>query len=423
MNKITNITRNEIFKLLFNGCTDYDIFGDPIPCKINYFGELDEVDFLSKLFDLKNLPSSDNRVDNAEEDIIRHTRLNDDYPINFIATDDRFLQDATDELFLNFLCKVFHPEIRCENGYWRIILNNINNALVIDGFELYPVSQISGRDVYGWRIYRPKEPYLPYSLRHKQEIESKTIKFSISKPLREQIYRQIIAYNSEIYATSETGYNYSYYTVDKLLNEISKFYQPKCYISKDQYADTQNLEQFIMYTRPYCVFDAIEIYSSMIGKNDFEAIINRIFEVERFTYIIENGKINSTTITSLKADLTKSVEVGVKELLQKASEYYNKGNKEVAVEKLWDAYERLKTLIDSNKQKSAESLISKISNGVTEYQNLFKAEFKALNEIGNNFRIRHHEINKTDIDKNYYYEYFFHRCLALINLSLNFINE
>ena len=93
-----------------------------------------------------------------------------------------------------------------------------------------------------------------------------------------------------------------------------------------------------------------------------------------------------------------------------------------AVEKMWDAFERLKTYYtDLDKQESANKIIEDISCGQTEFIEMLTAEFSALTKIGNEFRIRHHERGKTDITDIRYYDYFFNRCLALISLALQFL--
>ncbi|MCT0449644.1 hypothetical protein EFK69_10865 [Lactococcus lactis subsp. lactis] len=52
---------------------------------------------------------------------------------------------------------------------------------------------------------------------------------------------------------------------------------------------------------------------------------------------------------------------------------------------------------------------------------LFNNEFRALTEIGNNFRIRHHETNKIDIIDIKYYDYLFNRCMSLIALVIQYL--
>lgn len=52
------------------------------------------------------------------------------------------------------------------------------------------------------------------------------------------------------------------------------------------------------------------------------------------------------------------------------------------------------------------------------YIDLFDNEFKTLTEIGNNYRIRHHETYKVEITDISHYDYFFNRCLSLMALAI-----
>ena len=76
---------------------------------------------------------------------------------------------------------------------------------------------------------------------------------------------------------------------------------------------------------------------------------------------------------------------------------------------------------DRDKKKSVEKIVSDMSGGQGAFETLFNAEFKALTDIGNNFRIRHHETNRTDITDIRYYDYFFNRCLSLIALAIQYL--
>ena len=62
-----------------------------------------------------------------------------------------------------------------------------------------------------------------------------------------------------------------------------------------------------------------------------------------------------------------------------------------------------------------------MSLGIDEYRKLFEDEFKTLTDIGNGFRIRHHETNSINIDDDRYYDYFYLRCLALLSTAVKFI--
>lgn len=62
-----------------------------------------------------------------------------------------------------------------------------------------------------------------------------------------------------------------------------------------------------------------------------------------------------------------------------------------------------------------------MSNNNQNYIDLFTKEFYELKDIGNNFRIRHHETSKIDIPDPNYYDYFFNRCLSLIGLAIKYL--
>lgn len=146
-NQISEVTRRDIF----------DFFTLD---RIVWFGRLDEVEFLSRLYDLNSLPSDDSRFDNAAGDVWQHCINNDDWPLGWIYTDKRFnLMHCGDGDFLSFLCEIVHPVVRPNSEEAQRITAALNDALKKDGFELYPTETIAGRNKYGFRnIYHPKLP-------------------------------------------------------------------------------------------------------------------------------------------------------------------------------------------------------------------------------------------------------------------------
>ena len=111
MANISSVTRRDIFDLFEYGIdASWDIFEDTI--YYPYYGRFDIFEFLKRLYDLKTLESKDFRFDNAEDEILMHTR-NGDYSECWIFDDERFqLRDGDDSILLKFLCEVFHPEVR-----------------------------------------------------------------------------------------------------------------------------------------------------------------------------------------------------------------------------------------------------------------------------------------------------------------------
>jgi len=118
-------------------------------------GRLDETEFLSRIFDLKNMPSNDHRFDNAEGDIWQH-RVNNpnDWTDNWIFNDERFnLLRGDDAIFLNFLCEMIHPIVRADSTEVNRMLQIYNDNLSDDNFEIVEKTKISGKPIF---IGRPK---------------------------------------------------------------------------------------------------------------------------------------------------------------------------------------------------------------------------------------------------------------------------
>lgn len=425
MQKITEVTKRDIYKLFRYGIDVVDFF-EARTITYNYYGSLSELNFLKRIYNLADLPSFDSRYENAASDIWCHTVLNDDYPECWVFEDERFnLLNGSDEVLLKFLCAVFHPAVRVEMGYWKEYLAEINSLLKVDGYELFATSKISGRDVYDWREYDElaNALFIPFSERYKKEIADRTFKMSISKRARRQILSILNKFTDIYCETDENGWNYDISTDQKMFRDINQFYQPKAFNEKNEFVDTSNLEAFILSSRPYCVFDAIEVYGKYNKDNDFISQINALLKLNDIGYKLEQGKmLCSTDVVINRADVESIDENGLKKLINEAVQYYSENNKRLAVEKLWDAFERMKTYYQElNKPNSANRLIENMSGSSPEFKKLYEEEFRVLTNIGNDFCIRHHETNRTDIVDDRQYDYFYKRCLALISVAILYL--
>jgi hypothetical protein len=428
MYNITEVSRRDIIDLFRKGYVESGIFGDNQNVFYGYYGRLSEVDFLKKLYTLNKMVSYDSRYENAEGDIWQHTVNNDDWESDWVFSDDRFeLLKGADSILLDFLCAVFHPENRYEQGYWKEYLSKINGILKADGYELYENCKISQRSVFSWRKITQEESvsgrFIPFSVRNKKDIEAKKLNVpTISKKLRSEIIKLFNMYDEDLYETTETGWNYNIKSKDAIFRDIGLHYVPHAFDNNGKYSRTENFDQFIMNNYPFCVFDAIELFSQL-NNNNFVDEINLLLKNNDIIYKLASGKME-VTIMSLKSKEVIT-EPGLKELVTQATTLYNNkttSDKQLAVEKIWDALERLKTYYsDLDKKKSSEKIISDMSNQNDTYKELFNDEFLKLTKIGNDFRIRHHETNKTDIIDNNYYDYFFLRCYALIDIALKYL--
>lgn len=428
MRNITEITRRDIFDLFQKGYVESNWLSGDQRISYPYHGRLSEIDFLKKVYPLDKIPSTDERFENAEGDIWQHTVNNDDWESDWIFSDHRFeLLTGNDNILLDFLCTVFHPENRYEQGYWLSYFGKINEKLRADGYELYESDKISQRSVYSWRKITQEESvsgrFIPFSVRNKKTIEAKNLNLpTISKKLRSEIIKLFNRYNEDLYETTETGWNYTIKAKDLAFRNIGEHYLPHAFDNSGKYSETKDFDYFIMNNYPYCVFDAIELFPQCSNSN-FVDEVNLLLKNNGIIYKLAGGKMELAKMNLKSTEVI--AEPGLKELVEQATTLYNSkiiSDKQLAVEKIWDALERLKTYYSNlDKKKSSEKIISDMSNLNDKYKELFNDEFLKLTKIGNDFRIRHHETNKIDIIDNNYYDYFFHRCYALIDLALKYL--
>ena len=152
MNRITEVTKRDIYELFRDGYIEEGFFATE-RVKYPYYGRLKELEFLERLYDLENMRSYDSRYSDARGDIIQHTVNNDDFPHCWVFQDDRFeLINGSDEVFLRFVCEIFHPLVRDEKKKWEQFLRRVNELIREDAYELYVKQYISGRAVYSYRL-------------------------------------------------------------------------------------------------------------------------------------------------------------------------------------------------------------------------------------------------------------------------------
>ena len=166
------------------------------------------------------------------------------------------------------------------------------------------------------------------------------------------------------------------------------------------------------------------------GQKKFRDSINGIFSRNGIIYELNNsGQIIRLAPEGLREQLQQSIfftrDSDLDALLNAARTKFLNPHIEVrkeSLEKLWDAWERLKTIEPGNKKTSITTLLKKTSPEPIFYNRL-DTEASELTEIGNQFRIRHHEIGKIPITSSDQVDYLFHRMFSLIYLILKSTNR
>lgn len=457
MNKISDITRQDILDIIKDGFTEE--FEEPVydeetreyitetKIYMPFYGRLDEIAFFTRLYDLKALPSFDHRYKDALEDISCHLRWGD-YEDCWFFQDQRFklMQDDGDEPLLKFICEMLHPAVRIEKSVWKAYLDKFNELLRADGYELYAAQHISGRDIYKSREYLGDTAFILvdnlFSVRYKELIQYgegepiDNISASVSYSAKKHFYKVMIEF-AEPKRIKRSRYDDWIDNTDALNEAIRNFNEvmgfPVINMSDSIFSPCHQEEIFANYFTPF-IFDIIELQFDELSreeKSPFQTAINASFQKESVPFqLTDRGLIEPITSyevmsTEIISGINRVKEPGIKDLLNEAIEKHMQPTFQAhrdAVEKIWDALERLKTYYTSlDKKASANQLVIDISNGRTEYYTIFDAEFKALTDIGNDFRIRHHETSKIDISDIRHYDYFFNRCLSLIATAIQFL--
>lgn len=120
---------------------------------VRWNGTLDDVEFLSRIFDLQELPSFDTRFKDAAGDIWQHCINNDDWEPDWVFSDNRFkLLDGPADSFMNFLCEIVNPVVRPDRDETLKLVSHFNDQLRPAGWEIYEEERIAGRPRFAYRV-------------------------------------------------------------------------------------------------------------------------------------------------------------------------------------------------------------------------------------------------------------------------------
>ena len=164
------------------------------------------------------------------------------------------------------------------------------------------------------------------------------------------------------------------------------------------------------------------------GRDEFRDDINRIFRRNGLAYeLTEHGHIERLAPPVLREELASDQfptgDAELDRMLETARRKFcdpNEAIRREALESLWDAWERLKTLGDrSNKKTQITSLLDHIAGlSSPNFREALEREANELTKIGNNFQIRHSERNQERLARSEHVDYLFHRLFALIQVIL-----
>lgn len=163
-NSITDLTRRNIF--------DYMALE-----RVAWAGRLEEPQFIVRVWpNAADLPSYDTRYADALGDVHQHRVNNYDWDDDWIFGDARFnLTGGSDGRFVAFLAATVHPVVRSDEDEVAKLVTEFNRQLRPDGYQLKPVSYISGKPIYvGTRITASHSPSTALNLPARTLLEDHT---------------------------------------------------------------------------------------------------------------------------------------------------------------------------------------------------------------------------------------------------------
>jgi len=166
------------------------------------------------------------------------------------------------------------------------------------------------------------------------------------------------------------------------------------------------------------------------NKSAFKDKVNQIFQRNGIAFCMSaDWKIQRVLPTGLNqviinycqqgndTELNSLIDQAIKNIVKPKPD-----DRQIALEKLWDAFERIKTYhLGVDKKTSASQLIQTAAEGSSEIFDLLNDEMKELTSIGNKFRIRHHETDKIKINGVKHIDYLFYRAMSVLSMLIKYL--
>lgn len=164
------------------------------------------------------------------------------------------------------------------------------------------------------------------------------------------------------------------------------------------------------------------------GRGEFRESVNRIFRRNGLAYeLTEQGRVERLAPPALREALAsarfRTGEPELDRMLENARGKFldpDEAIRREALEALWDAWERLKTLGRGRDKKAQAAWILDHVTGASSpgLRGALEREAKELNWIGNHLQIRHSETTQERLVRGEHVDYLFHRLFGLIQMIL-----
>lgn len=168
------------------------------------------------------------------------------------------------------------------------------------------------------------------------------------------------------------------------------------------------------------------MFDQAAGQEEFCKTVNRIFARNGMAFeMLPAGRIVRVLPPVLGDHLRRTAfcsgDRTLDNMLEECRTKFSNRNPLVrreALERLWDAWERIKSLADPGDKKQSIKIILDAVAAEPSLRSRLEAEAIELTAIGNRHLIRHSEVNQVAVIDVDHVDYLFHRLFAMIQLML-----
>ena len=160
------------------------------------------------------------------------------------------------------------------------------------------------------------------------------------------------------------------------------------------------------------------------GKAEFEHAVNTLLQRRGLPFEMRGGivqRVESMLVArALTSTIWRTCDAHLDEMLESAREkFYSKDPalRRDALDELWDAFERVKTLESVDKREGIAKLLDRTA-AEPKFRAILEEDAKELTALGNDLMIRHKETDKPPIEDEKHVDYLFTRMFAFLRLVL-----
>jgi hypothetical protein len=167
-------------------------------------------------------------------------------------------------------------------------------------------------------------------------------------------------------------------------------------------------------------------FDQAAGQAEFRKTVNRIFARNGVAFeMLSTGRIARVLPPVLGDDLKRTTfrsgDRTLDNMLEECrTKFFDRDPlvRREALERLWDAWERLKSLADPRDKKQSIKIILDAVTAEPTLRSRLEREAVELTAIGNSHLFRHSEVNQVAVSDVDHVDYLFHRLFAMIQLML-----